>query len=273
MLGWTVPTEEICQNLEYVVRSSPPSHLDRQTLPRVLVEYRQKFQDAAIVRSCAHEVIRPDVILVQHPEPNAGAVVQPQPTPLGLALGHLQAFLTPDPLHPLVVHGPPIDAQQVRDLPVPVATETARQPHHVPQERPPRRERTFLIRRCVVRGWPSTRHARLTPLSRSTESTSLTCPIAIRLAAFAQKCPEPREPPMRRHVPQPLHTGGLEADVGVKAASDGAVDDGLLLLLQKRNQLLLGADVAPYAPVGVVEGSGRWRLVQAEEGERWPFHP
>ena len=59
--------------------------------------------------------------------------------------------------------------------------------------------------------------------------------------------------PMLRHFPQPLHAGGLEADVGIEAARDGAVDDGLLLLLQQRDQLLLGADVAPDAPVGVVE--------------------
>ena len=43
--------------------------------------------------------------------------------------------------------------------------------------------------------------------------------------------------------------GGSDVDL----ARDGLVDDGLLLLLQQRNQLLLGADVAPDAPVGVVE--------------------
>ena len=70
---------------------------------------------------------------------------------------------------------------------------------------------------------------------------------------------------MLRHVPQALHARRLEADVGVKAASDGAVDDGLLLLLQQRNQLLLRADVASDAPVGVVEEAddgglfGMWR--------------
>ena len=58
---------------------------------------------------------------------------------------------------------------------------------------------------------------------------------------------------MLRHVPQPLHARGLEPDVRVEAARDGAVDDGLLLLLQQRDQLLLGADVAPDPPVGVVE--------------------
>ncbi len=58
---------------------------------------------------------------------------------------------------------------------------------------------------------------------------------------------------MVRHVPQPLHAGGLEADAGVEAAGDGAVDDGLLLLLQQLDQLLLGANVAPDASVCVVE--------------------
>ncbi|MGH8564556.1 MAG: hypothetical protein ACREXW_10915 [Gammaproteobacteria bacterium] len=42
-------------------------------------------------------------------------------------------------------------------------------------------------------------------------------------------------------------------DVGVEAARYGAVDDRLLLLLQQLDQLLLGADVAPDAPVRVVE--------------------
>jgi hypothetical protein len=43
---------------------------------------------------------------------------------------------------------------------------------------------------------------------------------------------------MLRQIPQPLHAGGLEADVGVEAAGDGAVDDGLLLLLQQLDSFL-----------------------------------
>ena len=37
--------------------------------------------------------------------------------------------------------------------------------------------------------------------------------------------------PMLRHLAEPLDAGGLEADVGVEAAGDGLVDDGLLLLI------------------------------------------
>ena len=39
----------------------------------------------------------------------------------------------------------------------------------------------------------------------------------------------------------------------VNLARHGLVDESLLLLLQQRNQLLLAADVAPHAPIGVVE--------------------
>ena len=58
---------------------------------------------------------------------------------------------------------------------------------------------------------------------------------------------------MLRHVTEPVDAGGLEADVGVEAAGDGPVDDGLLLLHQHANQLLLDVDVALDAPVHVVQ--------------------
>ena len=66
-------------------------------------------------------------------------------------------------------------------------------------------------------------------------------------------------------VAEPLDAGGLEADVGVEAAGDGAVDDGLPLLLQQRDELLLGADVAADAVVDVVEVSDDGALF----GEGW----
>ena len=55
------------------------------------------------------------------------------------------------------------------------------------------------------------------------------------------------------HIAQPLDARGLEADIGVEAASNGAMDDGLLLFLQQPDELLLAADVAADAFVGVVE--------------------
>ena len=71
------------------------------------------------------------MIPVQRPEPDARAIVEPQSAPLRLSPRYLEPLLPPDPLHTLVVHLPPFDAQQVRDLTIAVATEPARQPHHV----------------------------------------------------------------------------------------------------------------------------------------------
>ena len=53
-------------------------------------------------------------------------------------------------------------------------------------------------------------------------------PVVDRIICFTE--PEelgPLDFPMLRHVAEPLDAGGLEADVGVKAAGDGSVDDGL----------------------------------------------
>ena len=63
-------------------------------------------------------------------------------------------------------------------------------------------------------------------------------------------------------APEPLDVGGLVgrvglADADVDPARDGLVDDALLLLFQQRDQLLLGADVAPDVPLGVVEETER----------------
>ena len=72
---------------------------------------------------------------------------------------------------------------------------------------------------------------------------------------------------MRRDVAEPVDAGGFEGDVGVEAAGDGAVDDGLPLLLQQRDELLLGGDVAADTgrPRGL--GSARWRAARRAVGE------
>ena len=58
---------------------------------------------------------------------------------------------------------------------------------------------------------------------------------------------------MPRNLAKPRNAGGLERDVGGEAAGDGAVDDGLLLLVQQPDQLALGADEAVDRPVRVVQ--------------------
>ena len=74
------------------------------------------------------------------------------------------------------------------------------------------------------------------------------------------------------HIPQPLDTGRLVgrvelAGADVDPARDGLVDDGLLLLLQQRDQLLLSAAVAPNAPVGMIEETDHGGLF-GERGDK-----
>ena len=76
---------------------------------------------------------------------------------------------------------------------------------------------------------------------------------------------------------QPLDAGGLEADVGVKAASHGPVDDGLLFLLQQCDEPPLDADV-PLDRAGPRNlGTARWRAAQGRGGRgnhrylSWPL--
>ena len=74
---------------------------------------------------------------IQRPQPDARSVVEPQPTSLRLPLRHLQPLLPPDPLHPLVLHPPALDAEHVRDASVAVAAESTRESHDITSERPP----------------------------------------------------------------------------------------------------------------------------------------
>jgi hypothetical protein len=68
------------------------------------------------------EVVRPDVIAVLGPQPDAGSVRQPEPSALGLLPGDLQPLASPDPLDPLVVDEPSCPTQELGDLAVAVAS-------------------------------------------------------------------------------------------------------------------------------------------------------
>ena len=61
------------------------------------------------------------MIAVLGPEPDAGAVVEPQAAALRLPCGHFQPLASPDPLDPLVVDEPSGPAQQLGDLAIAVA--------------------------------------------------------------------------------------------------------------------------------------------------------
>ena len=100
-----------------------------------VTELRQRMEERPSCVLRGHEVVRPDVAPIQRPQPDARSVVEPQPTSLRLPLRDLQPLLSPDPLHPLVVHGPALRPQHPGHHPVPVAPEPASHLHHVLSQR------------------------------------------------------------------------------------------------------------------------------------------
>ena len=76
---------------------------------------------------------------------------------------------------------------------------------------------------------------------------------------------------MRRHLPYPPHPDPCTFRIrltrpNVDLPRDGLVYDGLLLLFEQRNQLLLGADVALDSEVYVVEEAGDGGLFGSDGG-------
>jgi hypothetical protein len=85
--------------------SERPGHLDRQTLPRELVDHHKDSKLPAILRTFREEVVAPNMVPMRRPVPDASIGTRPRQSPaLSLLLWHLQVLLLPDPMHPLEVH-------------------------------------------------------------------------------------------------------------------------------------------------------------------------
>jgi|SRR5215471_13588050 len=74
------------------------------------------------MRAGFDEVIAPHVIPPFWPQPNAGPIVEPEPSTWLLFGGNLEALTTPDPLDTVFAHVPPRPLQQGSDPPVTVTS-------------------------------------------------------------------------------------------------------------------------------------------------------
>src|SRR3954453_24257848 len=68
-----------------------------------------------------HKVKAPDVVGPLRAAPNAGAVVEPQPTAWPMLLGHLEPLTAPAALNPVLAHTPACDLQQSGDPAIAIA--------------------------------------------------------------------------------------------------------------------------------------------------------
>jgi hypothetical protein len=83
-----------------------------------LVDHAEHAELTPITGAVLDEVIGPHMIGALRPQPDAGAVVEPQAAALRLPRRHLQPLLPPDALDALVVGAPARHPQQRRDAPV-----------------------------------------------------------------------------------------------------------------------------------------------------------
>ena len=94
------------QHVDHLITVNPAANLDRQALPRVLVDQLQESYHPSVMHVGTHEVIGPDVIRPLRPQPYAGAVIEPQMTAWLLLLRNLQPLAAPDPLHAILAYVP-----------------------------------------------------------------------------------------------------------------------------------------------------------------------
>src|ERR671917_624757 len=121
MLGHAFGWHGICKRLDYPEAVDPPRHLQGQALAGVLVDEGHDPEAPSIMGSALDEVEAPHVIGSLGPQPDAGAVVEPEPASGSVLLRDLEPFTAPDALNPIPAHAPARDLQQGGDPPVAVA--------------------------------------------------------------------------------------------------------------------------------------------------------
>ena len=104
-MRWRTPRDEqLGKRRQHVFVFQVTCDGQRQALPAGLVDDREDPELAPVVRSRFDKVVRPDMPRILRPQPDARAVVQPQPATLGLLLWHLQPLTPPDAFDTLMIH-------------------------------------------------------------------------------------------------------------------------------------------------------------------------
>ena len=99
----------------------PPRNTDRQAFPGELVDQRHQPDFAAIMGLGFDEVVGPDVIAPLRPQPDAGAIIEPQTSSRPLFPGYFQPLTAPDALHAVHPNRPSRLLQQLGDPAIAVA--------------------------------------------------------------------------------------------------------------------------------------------------------
>jgi len=106
-----VEAGELLQHRHHVLGLAAPAHPDRQAEAAVLVDHVQELEPAAVGGGIELEIHGPHLMGMLSTVTPHQAVRRPCPLALP-GSGPLQAFLPPEPLHPLVVHAPALPSEQ-----------------------------------------------------------------------------------------------------------------------------------------------------------------
>lgn len=93
---WHAPHgEQLCERVDHVFTRDAAGHLQRQALPRKLIDDRQPLERRAALGPIEHEVPAPDVIFVFSLPSMAAVLAAAQTSTFSLLLWHFQSFPTP----------------------------------------------------------------------------------------------------------------------------------------------------------------------------------
>ena len=98
-----------------------------EALAGELINDVEHAEGLAVMGAVHDEVVRPDVVPVRRSQPDAGPVIEPEPSPLRLLLWYFEPFTSPDALYPLQADGPTILLKQPVDAPVSISAEPGSQ--------------------------------------------------------------------------------------------------------------------------------------------------
>ena len=121
MIGHAVLDKQIGQAGHHIITPQTPGNDDPQTLPAELIQHHQHLQHLAVISTILDKVVAPDMVLPARAKPDAGSVVQPEPSPFGLSTGNLQPLTPPDPFDTAKAHLPALQAEQTPDPAIAIA--------------------------------------------------------------------------------------------------------------------------------------------------------
>jgi hypothetical protein len=121
MLRHTLGQHGVRQRLDHPEAVDPPRHPQGQTFPCELIDERHDPQAPSIMGVTLDKVEAPEMIGSLGPQPNARAIIEPEPDTRLVLLRDLKPLATPDALHPIPPHLPANPLQQGGDPAVAVA--------------------------------------------------------------------------------------------------------------------------------------------------------